>query len=107
MHSNRHDIIHIHTPFVAYYAGIWLSKRLQIPVVESYHTFFEECLYHYIPFIPKPWLKLLARKFSVSQCRQVNHIVVLSKPTLKVLLDYGVDSTFTIIPTDVNLKKTK
>ena len=54
------DIVHIHTPFVAHYSGVWLAGQLGIPCVESYHTFFEEYLYHYIPFFPKSWLKALA-----------------------------------------------
>jgi glycosyltransferase involved in cell wall biosynthesis len=45
----RFDIIHIQTPFVAHHVGVRLSRRLNIPRVESYHTFFEEYLYHYVP----------------------------------------------------------
>ena len=58
--SNRYDIIRIHTPFVAHYAGTWLAKKLQLPVVESYHTFFEEYLFHYVPFVPKSVFKILS-----------------------------------------------
>lgn len=31
--SNQYDVIHIHTPFIAHYAGIWLARQLQLPVV--------------------------------------------------------------------------
>ncbi len=43
------DLIHIQTPFVAHYAGKKLADKLGIPCIESYHTFFEEYLYHYFP----------------------------------------------------------
>jgi len=95
------DIIHIHTPFVAHYSGTWLSKTLEIPCVESYHTFFEEYLYHYIKFVPRQWLKTLAKKFSRSQCNSVNHLVVPSTPMHEVLKNYGVNAPATIIPTGI------
>lgn len=34
---------------VTLHVGVRLSRRLNIPRVESYHTFFEEYLYHYVP----------------------------------------------------------
>jgi len=95
------DAIHIHTPFVAHYSGTWLAKQLELPCVESYHTFFEEYLYHYIPFLPRNWLKTIARKFSRSQCNSVDRLVVPSTPMLEVLKDYGVTATAEIIPTGI------
>jgi len=58
------------TPFVAHYLGLKLSRLLRIPVVETYHTFFEEYLYHYIPFMPKGVMKMTARQFSRHQGNQ-------------------------------------
>jgi len=96
------DIVHIHTPFVAHYSGVWLARQLEIPCVESYHTFFEEYLYHYIPFLPRNWLKSIARKFSRSQCNAVDSIVVPSAPMLEVLKGYGVTAPASIIPTGIH-----
>lgn len=95
-------IIHIHTPFVAHYSGVWLARQLEVPCLESYHTFFEEYLYHYIPFIPRNWLKRLARKFSQSQCNAVDSIVVPSTPMHEVLKGYGVTAPAHIIPTGIH-----
>ncbi len=58
------DLVHIHTPFVAHYTGTALARRLGIPVVETYHTFFEQYLDKYVPVIPSAWLRLAARRFS-------------------------------------------
>ena len=38
--AKQFDIVHIHTPFIAHYAGLKLAKMLNIPKVETYHTFF-------------------------------------------------------------------
>ncbi|MDH5327191.1 MAG: glycosyltransferase [Gammaproteobacteria bacterium] len=101
------DIIHIQTPFVAHYAGLKLARILGVPKVESYHTFFEEYLYHYVPFLPKPLMKSVARRFSKSQCNSVDAIVVPSSAMLEALRGYGVEATAEIIPTGLNLRRFK
>ena len=105
--ANKYDIVHIHTPFLAHYAGIWLARKLGLPVVETYHTFFEEYLFHYVPVLPKALLKFIARKFSVSQCKQIDHVVVPSQPMADVLHQYGVMTAHTILPTGVDIKINK
>jgi glycosyltransferase involved in cell wall biosynthesis len=93
------DVVHIHTPFVAHYAGVHLAKRLNVPVVESYHTFFEEYLYHYVPFVPRGIMKLIARRFSVSQCNAVDRVISPSRAMHSTLTDYGVRGAIDILPT--------
>jgi glycosyltransferase involved in cell wall biosynthesis len=55
LRRRQFDLLHIQTPFIAHHVGVKLARRLGIPVVETYHTYFEEYLYHYIPFLPKRW----------------------------------------------------
>ena len=97
------DIIHIHTPFVAHYMGLYLSKHLNIPCIETYHTFFEEYLYHYIPVIPKRWLRKLAKSITRKQCNQIDHVIVPSSAINDVLKKYGVTTTRSLIPTGIEL----
>ena len=93
------DVIHIHTPFVAHYAGLKLGKLLQIPVVETYHTFFEDYLHHYLPCIPKLAARGLARIISKKQCNQVDAIVAPSQPMLDILRSYGIYTKAEVIAT--------
>jgi glycosyltransferase involved in cell wall biosynthesis len=93
------DILHIQTPFIAHYSGIRLARRLNIPVVETYHTYFEEYLYHYLRFMPKKSMQWLARRFTRSQSKAVDTIVVPSTLMHKVLVAYGVKAPMHIIPT--------
>ena len=51
-----YDLVHVHTPFVAHYLGRKLAHLLDVPCVETYHTFFEDYLHHYLPFL-KPSIK--------------------------------------------------
>ncbi len=97
------DIVHIHTPFVAHYAGLQLAKALKVPAVETYHTFFEEYLFHYVPLVPRPVMRYLARAFSRSQCAAADRLVVPSRPMLDALRAYGIHTPAEIIPTGIEM----
>lgn len=44
----------------------------------THHTFFEEYLHHYAPFLPAAALRGLARRVSRAQCNAVDAVVVPS-----------------------------
>lgn len=101
------DLIHIQTPFVAHYAGKQLAEELDIPCVESYHTFFEEYLYHYFPYVPKSSMRYLARHFTRQQCNSVDAVISPSSAMHEALLNYGVNTPIDIIPTGLDLTEFK
>jgi glycosyltransferase involved in cell wall biosynthesis len=103
LRANDYDIIHIHTPFVAHYAGLKLARKLGLPVVATYHTFFEEYLYNYVKWLPKSWLRYAARHFSRTQCADLDALVVPSTAMQQVLTDYGVTTPMTILPTGLDM----
>jgi len=96
------DLLHVHTPFVAHYAGIALARRLHVPVVETYHTFFEEYLHHYVPVVPRAATRWLARRLSLSQCREVAALVVPSAQMLATLRGYGITTRAEVLPTGID-----
>jgi len=93
------DLVHIHTPFVAHYAGLDIAQQLKIPVIASYHTYFEEYLHHYIPFLPRKLMRAAARRFSRSQCNELDAIIVPSSAMATTLRDYGVSRPLHVLPT--------
>ena len=97
-----YDVIHIQTPFAAHYAALAAARQCNKPVVASYHTFFEEYLHHYIPFVPVSWLRGIARRFSRGQCNALNAVVVPSTAMQSVLMDYGVSTEMHILPTGLS-----
>jgi glycosyltransferase involved in cell wall biosynthesis len=99
LRGEHYDLIHIQTPFVAHYLGTKLSRLLGIPCIETYHTFFEEYLHHYIPFLPKVLMGAVARRFSRHQGNSLDGMVVPSHPMMEVLRRYGVTSRAEVIPT--------
>ena len=93
------DVIHVQTPFTAHYAGTRLSRRLGAPLLETYHTYFEHYLHHYLPALPSGFTRSLARRLTVSQCHAAAHIVSPSPQMVDALRAYGVRSPVTILPT--------
>jgi glycosyltransferase involved in cell wall biosynthesis len=101
LRQEKYDLVHIQTPFVAHYVGIDIAEALGIPRVESYHTFFEEYLFHYVPLLPKEFLRGLSRRFSRTQCNRMDALVVPSIAMRDKLGEYGVDVPMHIIPTGI------
>ncbi len=99
------DVIHVHTPFLAHYAGTRLARELGLPVVETYHTYFEEYFHHYLPFLPAGLLRLAARRLTVSQCAALDALVVPSRAMLEVLRRYGVEVPAEVVPTGLELER--
>src|ERR1700683_4268504 len=93
------DLVHIHTPFVAHYAGVRFARERGIPVIATYHTFFEEYLHHYVPMLPRRVGRVLARSFTRSQCAQLNARGAPSEPMRALLLEYGVTTRIQVVPT--------
>lgn len=107
LEQEKYDIIHVHTPFVAHYLGLKLARKLNIPCIETYHTFFEDYLHHYLPWVPKFMARGMARMISKQQCNAVDAIVVPSQPMLDVLRDYGVKISAEVIPTGLQVSSFK
>jgi len=99
------DVVHIQTPFVAHYAGVHLARRLDVPVIATYHTFFEEYLYHYVPALPKSWTRGLARRFSRGQCNTLDGVIVPSTAMRERLGAYGVTVPLHVLPTGIPLAR--
>ncbi len=103
--ADGYDLVHIHTPFIAHYVGLALARRLRVPVVESYHTFFEHYLEQYVPLVPGAWLRWVARRFARAQCDDVDALAIPSQAMREVLHSYGVETRAEVIPTGINLQQ--
>jgi glycosyltransferase involved in cell wall biosynthesis len=101
--SRGYDLLHVQTPFAAHYMGTHLARRLEIPVLSSYHTYFEAYIGHYYAGIPKILRLALARIPSRQQCQAVDGVIVPSMAMATVLWGYGVNTPIRVIPTGIDL----
>lgn len=99
------DLIHIQTPFVAHYAGLAAARELELPVLATYHTLFEEYLHHYVPIAPKRWLRATARHLSRRQCNALDGVVVPSTAMRDRLAEYGVSAPMHVLPTGIPVSR--
>jgi glycosyltransferase involved in cell wall biosynthesis len=93
------DLVHVQTPFAAHYAGMRFARKRGIPCVATYHTHFEEYLFHYIRFLPRVVLRQAARSLARHQCNSLDAVVVPSHPMADTLQSYGVSAPLHVIPT--------
>ena len=84
------DVVHVHTPFLAHYAGARFAARRRVPLVITYHTMFEEYLEHYVPLMPAGAMRAAARGFSRRQCMQADAVIVPSVAMAERLRAYRV-----------------
>jgi len=101
--STKFDVIHTHTFFSLGIMGLILGKIFKIPVIHTYHTYFEEYL-HYIKLSPKTggWIVKLISKWYCNLC---DKIIVPSQMMRDVLISYGVKREIKVIPTGIEIKR--
>ncbi len=93
------DIVHVQTPFLAHYLGRRIARRLGLPVVETYHTYFEHYLHHYVPALPAVMTQAIARRVTVAQCQDVQAVISPSRQMAAALRAYGVRTPIEVLPT--------
>jgi 1,2-diacylglycerol 3-alpha-glucosyltransferase len=96
------DILHIHTPFTMGNIGIKVAQKLNIPMIHTYHTFFEKYL-HYFPILPESWVYKYAKKESEKFCNQCDKIIVPTDEMRDQLSKYDIKKELITIPSGINV----
>jgi len=101
------DVIHTQTEFSIGIFGRIVAKRLDIPVVHTYHTMYEDYI-HYISsgIMLKP-ASQFAKKVSKLYCRDCSAIIVPTTKVKDALQQYGLRRHIDVIPTGVNIEPFK
>ena len=81
------DLVHVQTPFRAHRAGVRFARQHGLCVIETYHTHFEEYFHHYLPWLPRAWMRGAARVISRRQCNAVDVVISPSPGMRDVLLE--------------------
>lgn len=96
------DIIHVHSPFLLGRLGAKMAKKLNLPLVFTYHTLYEQYV-HYVPFAQN-FSRQVVRKISKDFCNSCDLVVVPTEIIKDVICQYGVTSEIEVIPTGIDLK---
>jgi len=102
------DIIHAHTEFgVGIYARN-VAKKLNLPLVSTYHTTYEDYTHYINPLHVKPVEKTLRKmvaKLSKYFSERGHAVIAPSAKTKAMLEGYGIKCPIHVIPTGLDLKR--
>jgi len=100
--SLKPDVIHSHHPFLLGQAAVDKAKKLNVPMVFTFHTRYREYS-HYVS-LDQDTVKAVIHHWLSDYMRDCHHIIVPSNSIKQMLADeYGMDEQVTTLPTGINL----
>jgi glycosyltransferase involved in cell wall biosynthesis len=96
------DMIHVHTEFSLGIKGARYGQRNGIPWLATSHTYFEEYINYYFPWIPHRAGRWYARTRQTHFYNQSAGVVAPTSQMKEVLERYGVSVPIKIVPTGVD-----
>lgn len=101
------DIIHTQTEFsIGIFARI-VAKTLDIPVVHTYHTMYEDYAHYIAPGHMNKFAKELVKKASRKCCDSVDGVIVPTEKVKLALEDYGLHKDVHVVPTGIDFEPFK
>ena len=118
------DLIHVHHLFQTGHLAVGLARRLQVPIVATYHTLLAGYAHYVSDYLFGRWkpspnllgrlrtglaapIDSLARLYMPYHTRtllnQVNQVIAPSRPILRLLRRQGVRQPIAVIPTGIHL----
>ena len=100
------DLIHTHTEFTLGFVGKYLASHLNIPIIHTYHTMYEDYTHYVFDHkYGKRMVKKLITTGSRFYVRKYDSIIAPSAKTLAALRGYGVRNTIEVVPTGIDISK--
>lgn len=93
------NIIHSQHPFLLGLSALKASKKLNIPLIFTYHTQYEKYL-HYVP-LPKIFTYPVVRNLAINYCRQSSGIISPSNSIYQYLIANNINKPIQIIPSGI------
>ncbi|HSP43006.1 MAG TPA: glycosyltransferase [Luteolibacter sp.] len=94
------DLIHSHHPFLLGDSALRESWKLEIPIVFTHHTLYEDYT-HYVP-LDSPALKRAAVQLATEYCNLCDQVIAPSESIAKLLKRRGVTTPIEAIPTGID-----
>src|SRR5699024_8652635 len=95
------DIIHSQSEFSTFTIAHRIAKHLEIPMVHTYHTVYEDYTHYFSP--SRRVGKTAVRKFSDFILNKTNAVIAPTEKVRHLLEEYGVEAPIYTIPTGINL----
>lgn len=101
MAAKDYDIAHTQHPFLLGTVARALARRVDIPLVVTVHTQYEQYVHYWTPWHePGRWIvRQIIREF----CNTCDHVVTVAAGMEGLLREYGVTRPIEVIPNDVDM----
>lgn len=93
------DLVHSHHPFLLGDTALRVAASRNIPIVYTYHTRYE--LYGHYLAEGVPILERLVLSLALGYCELCDAVIAPSRSMASFLLEHGVESPVTVIPTGI------
>lgn len=97
------DIIHSQCEFSTYHIARQISKLLNIPIVHTYHTVYEDYTHYFSP--NKKWGTAMVVRFTRRVLNSADCVIAPTEKVRNLLIRYGVKPEIYVVPTGINLEK--
>lgn len=97
------DIIHSQCEFSTFLAAKKIAKTLNIPIVHTYHTVYEDYTHYFSP--NKKWGRKAVSKFSKWIADSCRSIIAPTEKVSEMLSEYRIKPPVNVIPTGIDLEK--
>jgi 1,2-diacylglycerol 3-alpha-glucosyltransferase len=101
IHKFQPDIIHSHHPFLLGDAALRTARRLDLPLLFTHHTLYEQYT-HYVPF-DSPVMKRFVIHLATEYANLCNGVIAPSSGIKDLLKNRGVMRPITVLPTGVDI----
>jgi len=95
------DVVHSQCEFFTFFLALKISRQLNIPVVHTYHTVYEDYTHYFSP--NKRWGRYMVARLSRWVLEKTDCIIVPTEKVRMILQGYGVDRSIRVIPTGIDL----
>ena len=97
------QVIHSQCEFSTFLFAKKIAKELNIPVVHTYHTVYEDYTHYFSPV--KKWGRAAVSAFTRKVLSYTQCVVVPTEKVRTILLRYGVTQPIQVVPTGIDMKK--
>ncbi|MFA5507968.1 MAG: glycosyltransferase [Vulcanimicrobiota bacterium] len=98
------SLIHSHHPILIGATAAGFARRLQVPLIYTFHTQIEQYT-HYVPFFDQQYVKERTRR-KMSQYLSKCDLIICPSPGIRPVIDsYGVETPVVTLPNAIDLCK--
>ncbi len=99
----RPDVVHAHHPFLLGDTALRVAARFELPLVFTHHTLYERYT-HYVPG-DSPAMRRFAIRMATEYANLCDHVIAPSESIAGLLVERGVETPITAIPTGIDLER--